>query len=243
MLLGSHKDGTYVCDKWDSTLYTKKKDYGYEVIENEVYAYYDEPILFLCKDQQHKKYLGALAKDTTELKTWFYAPVSEERAAEISNGKIDLYTAFRNVECGAIIVVENGRMFWKNIEDIHDDELPEPDITSKKRPISREQALNIVKDIAENAEKERVKANINDPDCWKPCDECEKKDKKIERQKKLINELRYLLINASRLFSANKLDDNDHVKLWRANTLANEVIKNGQAELELFCGVREHKIE
>ena len=72
----------------------------------ETYAYYDEPILFSCKDAENNLYLVVAADENDQYETWLYAEVSAERLNSIRSGTIDLYNAFVNTENGYLLQVK-----------------------------------------------------------------------------------------------------------------------------------------
>ena len=71
----------------------------------ETYAYYDEPILFSCKDAVDNLYLVVAADENDQYETWLYVEVSTERLNLIRSGAIDLYNAFANTENGYLLQV------------------------------------------------------------------------------------------------------------------------------------------
>ena len=69
----------------------------------ETYAYYDQPVLFSCKNAAGHLYLVVAADETNENETWLYAGVSEERLNLIRSGAIDLHDAFADPEDGFLV--------------------------------------------------------------------------------------------------------------------------------------------
>ena len=67
-----------------------------EIIE--IYDYYDQPILFACKNAAGHLYLVVAADEDEQHETWLYAEVSLERLNLIRSGAIDLHDAFANPE-------------------------------------------------------------------------------------------------------------------------------------------------
>ena len=66
----------------------------------ETYAYYDQPVLFSCKNAAGHLYLVVAADENDQYDTWFYAGVSTERLNHIRSGAIDLHDAFADPEDG-----------------------------------------------------------------------------------------------------------------------------------------------
>ena len=64
----------------------------------ETYAYYDQPVLFSCKNSAGHLYLVVAADENDQDETWLYAPVSVERLNLIRSGTTDLHDAFADPE-------------------------------------------------------------------------------------------------------------------------------------------------
>lgn len=98
----------------------------------ETYAYYDEPLLFSCKNAAGHLYLVVAADENEAYETWLYAEVSAERLNSIRSGAIDLHDAFAKTEDGQILQVkfpyDNSLPESDSIQSnqISDDMLPEP---------------------------------------------------------------------------------------------------------------------
>ena len=69
---------------------------NFEIIET--YVFYDEPVLFSCRNESGKLYLGVFSDKTQNDETWLYARVSIDRLKQIRTGEIDLYTALTDPE-------------------------------------------------------------------------------------------------------------------------------------------------
>ncbi len=67
-----------------------------EIIE--IYDYYDQPILFACKNTTGHLHLVVAADEDEQHETWLYVEVSLERLNLIRSGAIDLHDAFANPE-------------------------------------------------------------------------------------------------------------------------------------------------
>ena len=76
---------------------------NFELIET--YAYYDEPILFSCKNAAGHLYLVVAADENEQYETWLYAAISIGRLNLIRSGKIDLHDAFADTEVGNVLRV------------------------------------------------------------------------------------------------------------------------------------------
>ena len=71
----------------------------------EVYTYYDQPVLFSCKNAAGHLYLVLAADENDQYETWLYAAVSVERLNHIRSGAIDLHDAFADSEDGFLLQV------------------------------------------------------------------------------------------------------------------------------------------
>lgn len=67
-----------------------------EVVE--VYEYYDQPVLFACRDRTELLYLAVLSEDAPDHETWLLTAMSPKRFAQVRTGEVDLYSAFVNAE-------------------------------------------------------------------------------------------------------------------------------------------------
>ena len=71
----------------------------------ETYVYYDQPVLFSCKNAAGHLYLVVAADENDQYDTWLYAGVSPERLNHIRSGAIDLHDAFADPEDGFLFQV------------------------------------------------------------------------------------------------------------------------------------------
>ena len=69
----------------------------------ETFEYYDQPVLFSCKNAAGRLYLVVAADENERNETWLYAGVSEERLKLIRSGSIDLHDAFADPEDGFLV--------------------------------------------------------------------------------------------------------------------------------------------
>lgn len=75
-----------------------------EIIE--IYDYYDQPILFACKNAAGRLHLVVAADESAQHETWLYVEVSLERLNLIRSGTIDLHDAFADSENGHLLQVK-----------------------------------------------------------------------------------------------------------------------------------------
>ncbi|RKU36981.1 hypothetical protein C6496_11515 [Candidatus Poribacteria bacterium] len=64
----------------------------------EVYEYYDQPVLYSCKNASDHFYLVVAAAEDAQFLTWLCVAISIERLNLIRSGKIDLHDAFADSE-------------------------------------------------------------------------------------------------------------------------------------------------
>ena len=96
-----------------------------EIIE--IYDYYDQPILFACKNAAGHLHLVVAADENDQYETWLYVRVSAERLNLIRSGTIDLHDAFADSENGHLLQV---KFFYNNptlpqIEHLESNQIPE----------------------------------------------------------------------------------------------------------------------
>ena len=72
----------------------------------EVYEFYDQPILFSCRNASDAIFMGVFAAEDDNFETWLYAGVSLHRFNQIRSGAIDLHDAFSEVEDGIIYQIK-----------------------------------------------------------------------------------------------------------------------------------------
>ena len=64
----------------------------------EVYEYYDQPVLFACRNAAQHTFLVVLLDETAQATTWLYVALSAERFQQVRTGAIDLHSAFKDAE-------------------------------------------------------------------------------------------------------------------------------------------------
>jgi hypothetical protein len=100
---------------------------------NEVFVFYDQPLLFSTKDKTSEDWYLALSIDSIDQEDhWLYAPISLERLEKVKNGQLDIRTAFSNSELGFVYKVKTKASEWESVEQIQcskigDESLPMPD--------------------------------------------------------------------------------------------------------------------
>ena len=72
----------------------------------EVYEFYDQPILFACRNASDAIFMGVFADENDNFETWLYIGVSPHRFKRIRSGAIDLHDAFSEVEDGVILQIK-----------------------------------------------------------------------------------------------------------------------------------------
>ena len=99
----------------------------------EVYEYYDQPVLYSCKNASEHFYLVVAADENDKYVTWLCVAVSTERLNLIRSGKIDLHDAFADSENPYTIQVRvpydehaSLQIDWTQSSQISEDMLPMP---------------------------------------------------------------------------------------------------------------------
>ena len=99
----------------------------------EVYEYYDQPVLYSCKNASEHFYLVVAADENDKYVTWLCVAVSTERLNLIRSGKIDLHDAFADSENPYTIQVKvpydehaSVQIDWTQSSQISEDMLPMP---------------------------------------------------------------------------------------------------------------------
>ena len=72
----------------------------------EVYEFYDQPILFSCRNASDAIFMAVFADEDDNFETWLYIGVSPHRFKQIRSGAIDLHNAFSEVEDGVIFQIK-----------------------------------------------------------------------------------------------------------------------------------------
>lgn len=72
----------------------------------ETWVYYDQPLLYSCKNEHGTLFIGVLSDADENTQTWFYVKVSRKRLEDIRLSKIDIYSAFAKSENNSIIEVK-----------------------------------------------------------------------------------------------------------------------------------------
>lgn len=72
----------------------------------EVYEYYDQPVLYSCKNASGQLYLVVAAAEDEKKMTWLCTAVSDNRLNQIRSGFIDLHDAFAESENSYTIQVK-----------------------------------------------------------------------------------------------------------------------------------------
>ena len=101
----------------------------------EVYVEYDEPLLYLAKNERDS-FLVNLADEDEEGQVWYFAYMSPRRVRDLRAGGIDTHDAFRFVEGGIVLALRFDQTEDRQMEVLHllaanldDDHLPLPGLT------------------------------------------------------------------------------------------------------------------
>ena len=113
----------------------------------ETYAYYDQPVLFSCKDSAGHLYLVVAADENNQYETWLYVRISNERLNLVQSGTIDLHDAFADSEDAHLFQVRfsydaptSPQIESIEVNQVSEDMLPLPgeclDLETETRPVS-----------------------------------------------------------------------------------------------------------
>ena len=99
----------------------------------EIYEYYDQPVLYSCKNAAGHLYLVVAADENDKYVTWLCVAVSTKRLNLIRSGKIDLHDAFARSENAYTIKVRvpydehvSVQTDWTQSSQVPEDMLPIP---------------------------------------------------------------------------------------------------------------------
>ena len=71
----------------------------------QVYEFYDEPVLFTARGSDGQLYLCMLVGVQDIQRTWLYVPLSQARLAEIEANRVDLRSAFSEPEGDELLLI------------------------------------------------------------------------------------------------------------------------------------------
>jgi hypothetical protein len=103
----------------------------------EVFAYFDGPRLFLAENAAGQRYLVASLDSDADTDTWLLTAISERRVLQLSEGVMDVRTAFLNPELETLYQITSSASgeLLSSIAlvpaDLTDDLLPEPEVFLK----------------------------------------------------------------------------------------------------------------
>ena len=94
----------------------------------EVFDFYDEPVLFVCRNLVGGLFLAVLVDTRPRQKQWLCAPMSSARHDALRRGDIELRVAFLQSESQTVFRVTRAEMRETcdevNSGELQDDELP-----------------------------------------------------------------------------------------------------------------------
>jgi len=119
-----------------------------EIIE--IYDYYDQPILFACKNAAGHLHLVVAADENDQHETWLYIRVSVERLNLIRSGAIDLHDAFADSEDGRLFQVKSpyDNSTSPQIEYLESNQIPEDMLPISGECLDLETETHPIKDIS-----------------------------------------------------------------------------------------------
>ena len=72
----------------------------------ESYSYYDQPVLFACKNEHGHIFMAVCSEETDDSEIWLYVGLSPRRFEIVRKGRIDLFETFASPEDNFIYRVE-----------------------------------------------------------------------------------------------------------------------------------------
>ena len=64
----------------------------------EVYAYYDQPVMYSCKNERGEIFIGVCSEEHDDYEVWLYVKLSPDRFEQVRGGIISLYETFAKPE-------------------------------------------------------------------------------------------------------------------------------------------------
>lgn len=95
-----------------------------------VYEFFDEPVLYICKDATDHYLLIVLAVDEGDHKVWLGAPMSSQRFQQVHSEKMGPHEAFRSVEGDRLLEMTYSQgskhpdVRWIDASSVKDELLP-----------------------------------------------------------------------------------------------------------------------
>ena len=135
----------------------------------EIYEYYDQPVLYSCKNASDHYYLVVAAAEDDQFLTWLCVAVSTERLNLIRYGKIDLHDAFADSENRYAIQVQ---VPYKEDTPVQTDFVQSDQIPEDMLPLPGEcldfeidifPILKDVKELAKSGNQEILIGNSSSP--------------------------------------------------------------------------------
>ena len=141
-----------------------------EIIE--IYDYYDQPILFACKNTAGHLHLVVAADENDHYETWLYVRVSAERLNLIRSGTIDLHDAFADSENGHLLQVKfsydnptSPQIQHLESNQIPEDMLPTPgeclDLETEMPPVLSNTECNAIENLDHTPNQDRATIPIS----------------------------------------------------------------------------------
>lgn len=106
---------------------------------DEIFVYYDEPRLYICKDTNNRRYLVNWLGRFDSYDKWLYLPINFEELSKLKDGEISLRECYENPESEDAWIVKQFRdntldeVSLISIKDLTEDDLPDRDSYLKCR--------------------------------------------------------------------------------------------------------------
>ena len=210
----------------------------------EIYEYYDQPVLYSCKNASGHFYLVVAAAEDDQFLTWLCVAVSTERLNLIRSGKIDLHDAFAYPENPYAIQVrvpydEHASVQTDLIQSnqIPEDMLPMPgeclDLQTDTLPV-----LSNVGEIAKSRNQEILNLTLNFVEAPKTEAPIAFLSKIFRGLQNVINTIGIVCVNSDQI--TKKIRDNMQISLLEVNAGSFDIRLVSTEIIDLFgnsdCG-------
>ena len=171
----------------------------------EVYEYYDQPVLYSCKNASGHFYLVVAAAEDAQFLTWLCVAVSLERLNLIRSGKIDLHDAFADSENPYAILV---RVPYEEETSVQTDFIQSNQISENMLPMSGERldlevnplpVLSDAEEIAKSRNQEILNLTLNSSESPKTEAPIASLSKIFGRLQNVINAIGMIYLKSDRI--------------------------------------------
>lgn len=116
-------------DKKTTVYFNNVPQIGDLFLEQVLFSYDYEPIVFTCKDNKLNRYL-CICDDIIESRSWIVTKISNSVLTEVINSERSILSVFEDSESKTLIIdYDHGNYYYRfsDFKDIDEDELPSKD--------------------------------------------------------------------------------------------------------------------